>query len=201
MDQNQAHYPTIRETEIPAKFYSFDSGAPFVHCVECDLDLLHTFTPYFVEKAYRRYRGYEAKDVIYEFAMCMQCAENMRNELSPESRERMMEYLMTKMDTFQRSEALKEYDPVADSDRWLSECILTHEPIEKQEEYVIYGMFKGDKMLVADFPYAIGASAMDEITGLLSAKTLGEIDDFMGKHFTGPPEVNELIGPRRPVFF
>ena len=54
-------------------------------------------------------------------------------------------------------------------------------------------------MMVADFPYAIGPKAMDELTDLLSNKTLGEMDDFLGTYFTGPPEVNELFKPRRPV--
>jgi hypothetical protein len=34
------------------------------------------------------------------------------------------------------------------------------------------------------------------MTALLSEKSLGEIDDFTGKYFTGPPEVSAILKRR-----
>jgi hypothetical protein len=45
-------------------------------------------------------------------------------------------------------------------------------------------------------PYGLCAEAMDEITSLLSEKSLGEIDDFMGNYFSGQPEIAEIIRNR-----
>jgi len=191
----------MSETTIPDSFHSFDTDKPFTNCIDCGIDLQNTGVPYFIEKAYKRYKGFSAHDVIYEFAMCLQCAEKMKNEISTESQARMQQFIQENVDSKKRYGMMQEYNPHTDSSMWLNSCMITNEPIDEQEEYVIYGFFRGDRMIVADFPYALGASAMDEIGELLSEKTLGEIDDFMGNHFSGPPEVNELLKPRRPVFF
>ena len=74
-------------------------------------------------------------------------------------------------------------DPSSNIDSWLDHCLVTGEPLQDQNEYVLYGYFQGSNMMVMDFPYAIGPKAMDELTDLLSNKTLGEMDDFMGQYF------------------
>jgi hypothetical protein len=45
----------------------------------------------------------------------------------------------------------------------------------------------------------LGGRAMDSIMDLMSDHTLGFLDDFTGKHFTGPPEFSEWL-KARPVF-
>lgn len=35
---------------IPSAFYSFETGAPFTHCIECDKHLMDG-QPYLIEKA------------------------------------------------------------------------------------------------------------------------------------------------------
>jgi hypothetical protein len=52
-------------------------------------------------------------------------------------------------------------------------------------------------MLESIFPYAVSDEAMDQISELLSKETLDELDDFKGKYFNGPPEIAELINPKR----
>jgi hypothetical protein len=48
------------------------------------------------------------------------------------------------------------------------------------------------------FPYAISGTAMEEVNELISEKTRDILDDFIGQHFSGPPEVAEIL-KRRPV--
>ena len=181
----------FRKTAIPEDFFAFHSQKPFTNCIECATDLLSLATPYFVEKAFRKYPGYTAHDVVYEFAMCLSCANSMRNELSKKSLKAMESFMQSSMQK-------REVEPVEDG---LQNCLVTQKPIKDEEEYIIYGVFQGNEMMVADFPYAIGKDAMDELSGLLSNETLDFMNDFSGKHFTGPPEVNEILGPRRPVLF
>ncbi len=189
-----------KQSDIPKDFYSHDTNAPFKNCLVCDCILAASGAPYFVEKAYRRYSQFKTTDVIYEFSMCFRCAEDMRKSLSEESQMRMNEYLAANIAESNRASKLSNSDPNSAS-LWLENCFITDEPINEQEEYIIYGVFNGNKMMVADFPYAIGLKAMNELTQLLSNKTLDIMDDFMGEYFTGPPEINELISPRRPVLF
>lgn len=60
-------------------------------------------------------------------------------------------------------------------------------------------MCNGANMTINQFPYALSGEVQDEIMQLLSAKSLGILDDFIGNHFTGPPEIREIL-KRRPVF-
>lgn len=203
MDQQKDHQDldplSIKISGIPESFYSFQTGEPFHKCLVCGQDLKASGKPYFIEKAFRKYPGYSAFDITYEFAMCFNCAEDLRKELSVESQERMKEYMESRIDFGKRRQSMKSFDPTRNVEPWLDHCLITGEPLQDQNEYVLYGYFQADKMMVSDFPYAIGPKAMDELTDLLSNKTLGEMDDFMGQYFTGPPEVNELFKPRRPV--
>lgn len=181
----------FRRTKIPETFYAFETQQPFTHCIECGVDLVSLTTPYFVEKAFRKYPGYKAHDVVYEFAMCLDCANSMRKQLSKDSLKAMESYMQDYL--LSRTE-----EPVENG---LETCLVTKKPIDKEEEYIIYGVFQGNEMMVADFPYAIGKDAMDQLSDLLSNQTLDFMNDFSGKHFMGPPEVNEILGPRRPVLF
>jgi len=179
----------FRKTQIPPAFYSFESELPFKDCIECGADLIQGDNPYFVEKAFRRYPNYKAHDVVYEFAMCFKCADIMRQTLSAKSTLALQEFMESSLES-------KSGEP----ENHMDSCMITNQPIAEQEEYIIYGVFQGNQMMVADFPYAIGLDAMNQLSELLSNETLDIMDDFMGKHFTGPPEINELITPRRPVF-
>ncbi len=181
----------FRKTDIPPDFYSFESNQPFEYCIECGENLVATQAPYFVEKAYRKYPDFKAHDVVYEFAMCFSCANKMRQTLSAES--------VVALQNFIENNTNKSTARTTSEHSGLEECLITRQPIQDQEEYVIYGVFQGDQMMVADFPYAIGMDAMNQLSELLSNATLDIMDDFMGKYFTGPPEINELITPRRPV--
>ena len=198
-NENKTGLNQIKTTAIPESFHSFGTGQPFKSCLVCEKNLTTSGLPYFIEKAYRKYPGYKAFDVTYEFAMCMHCAENLRKELSISSQQKMQAYMESNIDFEKRRQALSGLDPVNNMDPWFENCLITKEQIEGQNEYVLYGYFQGSHMMVSDFPYAIGPKAMDELTDLLSNETLDQMDDFMGKYFTGPPEVNELFKPRRPV--
>ena len=84
--------------EIPKEFYSFETKAPFEFCIECNKYLLDEGTEYLIEKAIKNYEGYEAQDVIFDYAICMECAEDMRNQISKESWESMMRYFQENID-------------------------------------------------------------------------------------------------------
>ena len=70
---------------IPSFFHAYDTGAPFRSCQVCERDLMTYTKPYVIEKAIRRYPKFDTEDVIFEYAICMDCAEEQRKQMSKES--------------------------------------------------------------------------------------------------------------------
>ena len=59
-----------------------------------------------IEKAVRQYPEMKVKEVIFEYAMCMDCAVMMNASLSVESRQRINEYFLAHGDLEARREKL-----------------------------------------------------------------------------------------------
>lgn len=185
---------------IPEEFYCFETKAPFTECKVCEKDLTKGDTDYFVEKAVRNYTDHEVSDVIYEYAMCIDCAHQMNSKMSSESLANIQNYFASQPNFMNKMAAYQRGDTEDGADA-LNKCAITGEPVDSLEEYMLYGHFRGGEMVQSSMPYLLSGQVMDEISQLLSNETLGEIDDFMGQHFGGPPELEELWKTRRPVFF
>ena len=175
-------------SDIPEQFYNSDSKQPFERCVSCD-DKLNDKT-YFVEKAFKKDPLGEGHQVIFEYAICFACAEKKNSELSVDSKANIQRY-------FEEKSAEREEPVWLGDDRNMEQCMLSEIPLNECDEYVIYGQFEGDQMVRGMFPYGMSGAVLDEITDLLSEQTLGEIDDFIGEHFTGPPEFRELLKDKK----
>ncbi len=178
--------------EIPSAFRSDEKATLFQHCLGCDLYLLDNGTQYVIEKAYRRYPNYEMQDTVFEYAMCMDCIAKLQSAMSEESLNRVRTYFDRHVDLFSRSSNLLKKETL-EVDDWLSKCIVKGTPIAEMNEFQIFGHCDGQDLLFTLFPYAIGGEAIDEISLLLSNKTLGEIDGFMDEHFGLPPELRKLL--------
>jgi hypothetical protein len=185
---------------IPEEFYCFETNSPFKECLVCGKDLTLGDTDYFVEKAIKNYPAHEVVDVVYEYAMCWHCAQRMNGQMSEDSMQQIQAYFAQQKDFMHK---MMQYQSGQKNqlDENLQQCIITKEPVKSLSEYMIYGHFRGNKMVLNTMPYLLSGQVMDEITDLLSNETLGEIDDFMGNYFGGPPELEELWKTRRPVFF
>ena len=156
----------MQDYNIPEEFYSFESKKPFERCIECDKYLLDGETEYLIEKAVRNYRGYKAKDVVFDYAICMDCAEKMRKEISPESWQQIMNYFQKNMDMQKRIQMMED-----DPDTNLKACMIKGINANDCEEYQIYAHCKGNKLNMENPPYLISGEVMDEILPLLSKKT------------------------------
>lgn len=182
-------------TRIPKVLHSSDTKKMFERCLVCDCYLLEAGTPYMIEKAIRQYAEMKVNEVIFEYAMCMTCATQMNGSLSEESRERINNYFTSNADLAARSLKLLQ-NRSRRIQPWINRCVIKDTPISKSQEYQIVAQCDGKHLLFSVMPFAISFEAMDEISNLLSEKSLGEIDDFMGRFFTGPPEVAEILKRR-----
>lgn len=186
-------------SDIPAIFKSHDSGQYLEKCISCEAYLLEPGKQYFIEKAFRTYPGFRATDVIFEYAMCMDCADRMRNELSRESLLRIQHYFINKIDLEGRYELLSQKGH-GNPDAWLSNCIVTGKPVAHLKEYQLCAHCDGKSLIFSGMPYMISGEAMEEMADLLSAKTRGEIDRFIDENFGLPPELKKPVKDN-PVIF
>jgi len=180
--------------EIPRRFHSDISRAPFDHCLLCDKALLSGGELYIIEKAYRDFGKKIGEKTLFEYAVCLSCAESYRKQLSVESRKKMDEF-MSNID-FQKRASLLEGE---EDDVWLKNCLIRQIPAGESGEAQIYGLCEGDRFIYGEFPYMISAEAMDQIVSLLSSETLDELDRFKESLTNGPSELQDLfdkVGPR-----
>jgi len=178
---------------IPAEFCNSETKAPFSECLMCHQSL--TSTQYIVEKAIKNYHSVGTREIIFEYAMCLTCAAKMNMELSLESRNRIEAYMASHLKKNKRTDS---GDSPTNIDAAISHCIIKETEVSQSAEYSIYALCDGSTMVVSELPYALSGEVQDEIMQLLSAKSLEILDDFIGNHFTGPPEVKEILR-RRPV--
>lgn len=181
----------MAENDIPKDFYSFETNTPFDHCIECNKYLLDDDTEYIIEKAVRNYQGFTAKDVVFDYAICMDCAEHMRKEISKESWAAMMRYFQENIDVAYRREMQLNHP-----DQVIKNCMIKKTPMESCEEYQIYAHCKGTKLNTSNPPYMLSGAVMDELLPLLSDKTVDDMNRFMNKHFSPDPSLMEPVPPR-----
>ena len=181
----------MNDHDIPKEFYSFETNQLFDQCIECNKYLLDAGTEYIIEKAVKTYEGYSAKDTVFDYAICMDCAEVMRKEISKESWESMMRYFQDNMDVMTRLE-MQEQSP----DENIKSCMVKKINVADCREYQIYAHCKGGKLNMENPPYMISGEVMEELLPLLSEKTIDEMNGFMNKHFSPDPSIMEPVPPR-----
>ncbi|GAA0893011.1 hypothetical protein GCM10009122_26900 [Fulvivirga kasyanovii] len=188
---------TPSKIEIPTDFHSFSKQGLFERCIECDKFLLDQGTEYFIEKAIKKYPGYKAFDVIFEYAICATCAEKMRKRISKESMKSIEKYFAENVDVNQRMNVMQANpdNPQA----WMKECMVKGSDKTELNEFQIYAHCNGKHLEMTQMPYLISGQALDEIANLLSEKTLDELDGFVNRHFGPPPELMEPIPKKRLV--
>ena len=174
---------------IDKVFYPFDSDKPFNSCTMCQTNFEED-TDFLIEKAVK------GNDVIFELAMCLPCAENMRKQLSKDSLKRIEDY-MSVVDFEKRDSHFLETqsDHIED---YIGNCLVSGKPIGTNDEHQIYAYCQGKEMIYSVLPYAISGEVMEDIQELLSPETRREMDDFMDQYLI-PDDLRDLI-KGRPVF-
>jgi hypothetical protein len=147
-----------------------------------------------IEKVVRRIPEMKVTETIFEYALCTACSAKMHESLSSESRARIQEFFATHVNFSERLQLLA--NKTVRLQRWINECLVRNTPISKTREYQLVAECNGPNIVYSSMPFALSMEAIEEMTMLLSEKSLGEIDDFMGKYFTGPPEVSAILKRR-----
>jgi len=183
--------------EIPEAFLNYSTNSNFTNCIDCDRFLLEGDIEYFIEKAMKAYQGYKAIDVVFEYAICMECAEKVRKKMSADSMKSIQNYFMDNVDLNDRLSLVNTHnDKPAE---WIEKCMIKGTGKDQLEEYQIYAHCRGKQLITTQMPYMISGPALDDIANLLSNQTLDELDNFMNDNFGPPPELEESLPKRRVV--
>ncbi len=187
--------PQQFKMEIPWQFYSDEEDKLFDHCQVCGKYLLDEGTDYVVEKAIRSYEGHDFYSTAYEYAICLDCHQDIQKGMSEESMNNLQKYYNEIM--------AKKEQPLAidlhhfDLNEWLSKCFFTGKRVDEMKEYQLVAQFSGKQMMLNMPPLVIGETVIEEMAGLLSDKTIDEMNDFRDR-FLGPsPDIEELVFGKR----
>ncbi|MEA3497333.1 MAG: hypothetical protein U9R42_15000 [Bacteroidota bacterium] len=183
--------------EIPEEFFSFSKNAPFTNCLVCNKELRKNSVTYFIEKAIKKYIEFDTEDVIFEYAICMDCAMTMQKSFSKKSLLKIFKYMTSHAKLMRRRKKLEGNESI---EARISECMIKGIPKEELSEYQIAAQCIGDKIIISEFPYLISGEAMDEISNLISNKTLDQMDRFKNKYFTPPVELEDLFKDKKLMF-
>ncbi len=182
-------YSNNSTLDIPQKFNNSLTEHPFEHCKMCKKELLESESEYIIEKAYRKFVDDKGEQLLFEVAICLECASGMRSTLSKESVSNIQGFFfkkaMERKVTRSNSENFTE-DP-------LGECLLNGKLIEDMEEYQIYAHCKGRKIAAQGGYYLLSDDIIETIQSLLSKETKDELQRFSDENFGIPPELQELF--------
>ncbi len=169
--------------KIPEKFHNSLEEAPFKTCNNCQKELINSNSEYLIEKAYKQFGQFEAEELLFEIAICMDCANTMRGSLSKESKNAVENFFMEKSMARKNQAGI---DPMA-------ECLLTGKPLTEMEEYQIYAYCQGDSIAMHGGYYVLSDDIIEAIQSLLSAETKEELQRFTDEHTGMPPELKKLF--------
>jgi len=190
-----------RLPDIPKEFFNSETNRPFSNCLVCECDLMADSQPYAIERAIRHYPEMELKSVVFEYALCAKCISQMENELSDDTKMSIMQYFAQNLNLSLRP----QWKPADDEgeepapfnvSEWIDACSVKGVPRSELYEYTLCARCIGGKIIPEVVPYMISGLAQDDLVDLFSNKSLGFLDDFTDKHFSGPPELKELFKGR-----
>lgn len=182
--------------EIPRIFFSDLTGALLEKCISCERKLLEDNVNYVIEKALKMLYGYKSYSTIFEYAMCLKCAEKMRGNISSKSMQNIHQYFVENVDFNQFNDQQVTGSNGVIEQR-IEKCIVKGKYAEELNECQIYAQCIGDKMVLSEFPYMMSGEAMDEIVGLMSSETLDDLNNLKDE-LVGPSEFQDLLksGPK-----
>lgn len=180
---------------LPDLFKSYDTKEAFSHCLICNEALEHKHR-YAVEKVFKQNQLTGVSEIIYEYAICFDCATEVGDEISEESMEAIQnlyeahsQNMMMKLDYLHSTE---KYN----IESWTERCSFTAKEIRLCSEYSVSGIIENGQLVYEHAPIVVSDLFMEKIQDCMSKKTRDYFDGFKDEYFDLPPELKDLInGP------
>ena len=165
---------------FPEKLNSEKTGKPFQTCSVCGGSVEHLM--HFIEKAYHRNLGDDEHTVIFEYAVCAPCKQQMLQEVSQESMIRMQRFML---------EHQQELDEIMQTEFDLEHCSFTGQTLSEMDEYHIVAVVENGELKMS--PMVFGMQIMQVYQDLLSEKTKEFFDGFYDDFIDIPPELARIL--------
>ncbi len=160
------------QTGIPREFWSFETGRPFERCIRCRRDLLSPDCAYLIEKAFK------LEEVVFEYALCMDCCQKLGEELSKDSRKRIEAFLE---------------EHILDHGLSAERCMVTGRPVGEFQEHQRMIFCQGRSPAAGQPQLILSGEAAERVQELLSAQTRGFHDRFFRDYLELPPAVQHPV--------
>lgn len=181
----------FKRKPIDDRFLNSETGGMFTSCQVCNCSVEGDESEYFIEKVIRVVKSLDLEEVLFEYAICKNCAMDLRTQMSTHSLAQMEKFFIEKAKIRQRQWMDLEGEETTRT------CFFTGELVSECAEYSLHAHCLGSELLLSAFPYAVSDTAMDAMSELLSKETKDELDRFKRNYFNGPPELAELLSSRR----
>lgn len=152
---------------IPPVLHSFETGKAFEHCTGCGKAIVEEQASYLVEKIYSK------GEVIVEYAMCRDCLEPIRQDISEESKPAIQKFHKERRQVFQS----------------LEKCNFCLQPVEELVGYKIVADCSGDQLFSLGHPTVLCGTCHGELAQGISEKTKKDLDKHRDKFIPDPPQV------------
>lgn len=176
---------------IPEEFYPFLENKPFSKCLCCETKLLDGKSSYVIQKSYA------GKEVVFEYAICETCYNQLSSEISNESLEAVQKFIHHRIEFGRGVQLLKEGGQGCHA--WTESCILCHKKKDDKSKHTELAFCHGKNIILCDLPVMICESCEFEYQKQLSKKTRERLDDFIGSNFDCPPAHEDLHPTRTTV--
>ncbi|NPA44134.1 MAG: hypothetical protein GXO49_01230 [Chlorobi bacterium] len=179
--------------DIDKKFLLNKDNNQFKKCVFCEDNILEYEHGYVVEKAYKYNNKSNDFEIIFEYALCLECVQHLSSEMSEESTNNIEKYFEANVKPLSASQLI-------DLKARTETCMITGESLSKSKEYQIAAVYQKESMIINErFPFAISGIIIEEIQELISEKTRNFTDKF--KDLIIPPQERDKIPKDRILIF
>ena len=172
----------MEEKDIPNQLYNEDSKQPHKACKICATEFSDSYI-YGIQKVFKNYPN-QKPQALFDFALCQTCMEEARSELSVESRQRIDQFMMSKMREME--ETGLDISLSFDSGK----CSLSGKLTTDSKEYQGVAVCRGPKLL--ESPMVLSDDILDQIQELLSPESRQELNRFSENNFGWPPELKKM---------
>ncbi len=171
---------------IPKVFHSLELGGLFEKCLLCERNLLASSSgvspaTYFIERIFR------GSEPIIEYALCFECDDGVRSELSQDSMRRIDVFFQEHVDFERRFHDMQKRRDRDQVEAWLAECIVTKRKVQDCHERQILAICRGDQLALGT-SMMLSGQAVEMVMPLLSQTTRDWLDEFTSTNFGMPPE-------------
>lgn len=172
--------------KVPEEFHCVETGGPFEFCIECQLPLIdEAESPYSIAKVV------QGDETILEWAMCGDCVERFRDDISEESKQAVADILA-------QAQVPPEHI-MSPPEVKTSYCYLCSKTRDEVDGYSLQAVCSGHELISLQAPFMICHECEQKAGESLSKATRDHFDRFYEENFPGPPAHDVELPTRRPV--